>query len=696
MKTKIAMYLSVISLSLLWGACKRMDVGVLNTGHFTDTSGGALKSAASFPIGFGIDDNFLHNSVYHDVVAREGSSVTFGYYMKHGAIVKNDGSFDYSNADAMFDAATAAGLEVYGHTLVWHQNQNATYLNTLTKGAVSTGGPNLLLNGDFETAGSGALFANWSDLNHSNGTFSGGSGANVHGGSASLVATTVAGGNNYNTQILSDAATVTAGTTYTVSYWIKGASAGAVQFELRNSDGSVNYQGNQAVSTSWSLITYSFSAPGTTVAIAFDLGGNANTFYIDDVSISDPNAAPPAFEELVQNAGFETAGSGKLFANWSDLNHSNGAFSAGSGGDNVHGGASSLVATTTEGGNNYNTQILSDTWATTPGKTYAISYWIKGASAGTVQFELRNSDGSVDYQGGKNVSTSWSLITYTATAPGTTMAIAFDLGGHANTFYIDDVSASDASIAPPPAGGEVAAKVDSAMSRFIRSTVTHYAGKVKAWDVVNEPLVDDGSLRTDKNTTVAPTATDYFFWSQYLGRDYALNAFNYARAADPNALLFINDYNLESSPAKLDSLIAFVKELQGKGAKIDGIGTQMHISVNTQYNAIDNMFQKLAATGLKVRISELDVRINPSDKPDFTQSPTALAYQAVMYKYVISSYIKYVPAAQRYGVTIWGVDDATSWINVTQGKTDFPLLFDAKFARKPAYAAVMEALKTPQ
>jgi endo-1,4-beta-xylanase len=172
-----------------------------------------------------------------------------------------------------------------------------------------------------------------------------------------------------------------------------------------------------------------------------------------------------------------------------------------------------------------------------------------------------------------------------------------------------------------------------------------------------------------------------------------LKAFNYAKAADPDALLFINDYNLESSPAKLDSLIAYVNELKGKGAKVDGIGTQMHMSINTRYTDIDNMFRKLAATGLKVRISELDIRVNPNDKVGYELIPTTASYQADMYYYVIRSYINNVPAAQRHGVTIWGVDDRTSWIRTSQNKMDFPLLFDEALRKKPAYSGVLKALR---
>src|SRR5215207_7129523 len=117
-----------------------------------------------------------------------------------------------------------------------------------------------------------------------------------------------------------------------------------------------------------------------------------------------------------------------------------------------------------------------------------------------------------------------------------------------------------------------------------------------------------------------------------MGRDYALKAFNYAKAADPNALLFINDYGLETNSQKLDSLIAFVAELKSKGAKVDGIGTQMHIATNTQLAGIDLMMQKLAATGLKIRISELDVRVGNGGTAGTPPSKAALTNQSVIYK----------------------------------------------------------------
>jgi endo-1,4-beta-xylanase len=259
----------------------------------------------------------------------------------------------------------------------------------------------------------------------------------------------------------------------------------------------------------------------------------------------------------------------------------------------------------------------------------------------------------------------------------------------AGVYTIDNIKINEVTPGGALPPGQTATNVDSAMSRFIRNMVTHYSGKVRAWDVVNESINDGtGTVRTGGTMN-----SDNFYWGQYLGRDFALKAFNYAKAADPTALLFINDYNLEYDARKLDSLIAYVNELKGKGAKIDGIGTQMHISINTSKTAIDNMFVKLAATGLKVRVSELDVRVNPNNLTGFTPTSQNLADQAAMYKYVAESFMRNVPAAQRYDFTIWGVSDSDSWIVTALHKEDFPLLFDAGYNKKSAYTSLLQSLK---
>jgi endo-1,4-beta-xylanase len=105
------------------------------------------------------------------------------------------------------------------------------------------------------------------------------------------------------------------------------------------------------------------------------------------------------------------------------------------------------------------------------------------------------------------------------------------------------------------------------------------------------------------------------------------------------------------------------------------------------------MFRKLAATGLKIRVSELDIRVNPSDVQGFTTTAAILTQQADMYSFVVKAYLQYVPAAQRHGLTIWGVTDADSWIVNYMKKTDFPLLFNRDYTKKPAYNSTLQALK---
>ncbi|RYE11498.1 MAG: hypothetical protein EOP44_01360, partial [Sphingobacteriaceae bacterium] len=241
--------------------------------------------------------------------------------------------------------------------------------------------------------------------------------------------------------------------------------------------------------------------------------------------------------------------------------------------------------------------------------------------------------------------------------------------------------------------------IDSAMKKYITNTIKHYSGKIKTWDVVNEPFTDRGLLRTPSSYTIpAANVSNQFLYAQYIGsnaydqNNYVLKAFQYAKAADPTVTTFINDYNLEYLTAKADSMKALVTFINKNGALVDGVGTQMHITLSTSQANIDYVFRTLASTGLKVRISELDVALNPTKTASYTPDATVLANQAAMYKYVVQSYIKNVPAAQRYGITIWGVTDTDSWLN-TAAAPDFPLLFDKNYTKKPAYTGFLQGLQ---
>jgi GH35 family endo-1,4-beta-xylanase len=237
------------------------------------------------------------------------------------------------------------------------------------------------------------------------------------------------------------------------------------------------------------------------------------------------------------------------------------------------------------------------------------------------------------------------------------------------------------------------AKVDSLLKTTIQNIAGHFKGKVRGWDVINEMFSDGpaGAIRNNTNTANA-TNNDVFVWSEYLGRDFGVKAFTYAADADPEAKLFINDYNLEYSTAKLDSLIAYVAEIRGRGARVDGIGTQMHVSINTNKDGIDNHFKKLAATGLLVHISELDIGVNTSNATSIVFTDALEFAQAEMYNYIITSYMRNIPKSQRYGVTVWGLLDNQSWRY--KNGADYPLIYNAAGAKKKAYEAVLNALKS--
>ncbi|MBK8950995.1 MAG: endo-1,4-beta-xylanase [Chitinophagaceae bacterium] len=261
-----------------------------------------------------------------------------------------------------------------------------------------------------------------------------------------------------------------------------------------------------------------------------------------------------------------------------------------------------VINPTAWSGGQWRVQVSSTAFPTVSGKKYIISYWVKAASPnGSIR--LSTGPSAAQYQGDQTIGTTWQQVSWQITATLSSTTFLFDMGLVANTYFIDDVSVKE--VIDVPTGAAVAAKLDELLGKYITPMVTRYKSKVKAWDVVNELLADDGNLRNNANSPAPAGRNDWFVWSNYLGRDYALKAFNYAAAADPTALLFINEYNLEYSSVKLDSLIKMVNELKGRGAKIDGIGTQMHVTRFTTNVGIDNMFKK---TGCH-RVEDTCIRI---------------------------------------------------------------------------------------
>jgi endo-1,4-beta-xylanase len=439
------------------------------------------------------------------------------------------------------------------------------------------------------------------------------------------------------------------------------------------------------------------NALGATEVFGHTLGWheNQNSTYLKNfarlVASTGPNQLPLGDFET----GNATSNSGWYVYNSGNPSGTS-TISVGSGVNEVRTGTRSMkiVNPIGYGGDQWRVQIASDLINTTPGEQYTFVYWVKAATAGgSIRLSTQNAtNGGAQYQGDQTIGTTWQEIRWNITANSPQTRFFFDAGANANTYFIDDVSATGLVVAntDPVA---IAKKLDTALNNYVTGMVNHFKTKVKSWDVINEILDNSGNIRNNANSPNANSANDYFVWSNYMGKNFALKAFQYAQAADPTATLYINDYGLESNSTKLDSMISLVAELKRLGAKVDGIGTQMHITATTKLDGIDAMMKKLGATGLKIRISELDVRVNIDGRNGYVLTPLEAYGQEQMYAYVVNSYRTNVPKAQQAGITVWGLTDNTSWL-YNNGK-DFPLLFNANYGKKSAYGAYLAALKKP-
>ncbi|MCU0347831.1 MAG: endo-1,4-beta-xylanase [Saprospiraceae bacterium] len=246
-----------------------------------------------------------------------------------------------------------------------------------------------------------------------------------------------------------------------------------------------------------------------------------------------------------------------------------------------------------------------------------------------------------------------------------------------------------------------AAEMEAALTKHINTIVGRYKGRVNGWDVVNEALNEDGTLR---ETPFLKT----------MGEGYLEKAFKLAAAADPEAELYYNDYNIEQ-PAKRAGCIAMIKKLQAAGVKIDGVGIQGHWSIaGLPYEDIEKSVEEFSALGLKVHFTEVDITMlpNPWDlkgaevNQNFPGSPYMNPYpdslpvakqeeQAVAYQRLFELLLKHRDKVER--VTFWGIGDGNSWLNgwPIKDRTNYPLLFDRNFEPKPAYNSVMELKVKP-
>lgn len=238
------------------------------------------------------------------------------------------------------------------------------------------------------------------------------------------------------------------------------------------------------------------------------------------------------------------------------------------------------------------------------------------------------------------------------------------------------------------------------MHDHIRVLVGRYRGKIKGWDVVNEVLAEDGTLRPSP-------------WLKIIGEDYIAKAFEFAHEADPDAELYYNDYSIEGGSPKQAGALALVRKLKAAGVPITAVGIQEHVNLKwPSAQKLDAAIVAFGQLGVKVVITELDIDVLParsqSTSADISRTeaadpalnpyvdglpPAVQDKLARRYAELFGVYLKNRGVVRR--VTLWGLTDRGSWLNnfPIKGRTNYPLLFDRAGESKLAYTAVIDASK---
>ena len=369
----------------------------------------------------------------------------------------------------------------------------------------------------------------------------------------------------------------------------------------------------------------------------------------------------------------------------------------------------------------------------TAGKTYKMTITVKGSKAGKMTGHLGdwNTNNDSDPATGFNISydftTDWQdiAIDVKPTIDGNFLLLQVNTVDFTGDVYIKNIKfEGNQGKMIPQTKQEMYDALVGAMDQWVKGMMEACNGKVKAWDLVNEAVSgggDDGegNYLLQHSTAYSPNGNpdatwdvggDAFFWQDYLGDlDYIRQACRLARKYGPEDVkLFINDYNLESDwddNKKLKSLINWIKKWEADGAtKIDGIGTQMHISyhedsgiLNSRKQHITKMFELLANSGKLVRVSEMDMGYvisgtYPNENKVYTNTITEAQHKkmAEFYEWIVKEYFRIIPPAQQWGICQWCPTDApanSGW------RANEPVgIWDLDFYRKHVYAGFVRGL----
>ncbi|NDV60208.1 endo-1,4-beta-xylanase [Bacteroides sp. 519] len=508
------------------------------------------------------------------------------------------------------------------------------------------------------------------------------------------------------------------GETYRIEFWAKSDSpAGQLQTQYQNgtSYGSQGAYNTYEIGTEWVLCEYEFEAEYDDInRILINFGKVGANYYIDNIKFGKPveQTTTPPMLNIFNNSDFEE-GNADQFGSWGGNNPTKSVSGKGEGYKSDY----AMILTNPVDGDFWQAQAAYtfDNSYLEMGATYMLQFWAKcDTPAGQLQTQHQNSTtyGSQGAYNAYEVGTDWMLYEHEFEMTFDDVdRIIINFGKVAGNYYIDDIKfgkkietrAAPARMAAPVTRGIITVEktpeqkkaiITEAMKTWITTMVDHCKERVHMWDVLNEPVADNGTQLRGVDVVPAEVGTNEFYWGQYIGKEYALKAFQFAREADPEAILFINDFNLETSPTKLATLIDYVEWIDKENGTpiVDGIGTQMHLHApSITREEIDAMFKTMAATGKLVRVTELDVRLEYNPESQIVGTVEQFERQALVYQWVAESYRENVPQAQQSGITIWSLTDHARehefWL-----KNDVPNLFNANYERKHAYKGFCDGL----
>lgn len=525
---------------------------------------------------------------------------------------------------------------------------------------------------------------------------------------------------------------------YTLEMKIKGSVAADKDIYFSYENPGWSSGGDLAVTTEWKsfkkVITFT-EAKGN---ININIGNYVGKVWFDDIEIYTESAAAEPFSwvNVIKNSDCEGEDASN-FVTKTNIGADAGnmipsSFTEAGGGADGTGRAVIVEAGAMVEQPWDNQFFITSEHVFEEGDEYRFSMKVKAAKEASVGTQAHNAPGAYNHYamiGNINFTTEWTAVEVSGkvdgsqAANGGLMTIAFNLNdfADANTYYFDDIvweykhNGNTIPLTPE----EKKENLTKAMEAWIAGMMNACGGYVTSWDVVNEAISGgnpDGegvyALQHDNGDK------NNFFWQDYLGdEDYVRIAVRAARESFAASLpegstvtpadlkLFVNDYNLESdwdNNQKLKSLIAWIGRWEADGVtKIDGIGTQMHISYyedaatqQSKQAAIENMFRLLAASGKLVKITELDMGYVKKGESDGAKTED-LTYEqhqqmAEYYKFIVKKYFEIIPAAQRYGITNWAITDSPADSGWRGGE---PIgLWDKNYLRKPAFAGFADGL----